>query len=183
MPNQLKHSVQDADNFIFLGFEFDKWYMQLLLRILHFHNNQNFLKYASNQVVHEDLQIMCYEQFKINFVQDNILSFVNTLHRKCKESDFLRVSKNDLEPQIKTLKTELAQGDIESVIKKLGQFLEESGEQGEELLDTQIVISTRFNRLKKKMRHNVITNEEENIEMNKLNSNLLDLLEAAKILE
>ena len=183
MPNQLKNHIQEADNFIFLGFEFEKWYMQLLLRILHFHNNEDFLKYASNQIVHEDLQIMCYEQFKINFVKDDINSFVTTLHSKCQEANFLRSKERKGESLMETLKGEISSGKIEKVIHKLGDFLMDTGESGEDLRDQHHLFSNRYNRLKKRKLNNVITHEQENIETNKLTMDIIELLNEAKVLE
>ena len=183
MPDQLKHNIQDADNFIFLGFEFDKWYMQLLLRILKFHSNEDFLKYASNQLMEEDLQEMCREHFNINFVKDDIAVFVNTLYKKCKDSSLLRTKKNKGESVIAKLKAELAKGNVALVLKKLEEFLQGLGEKGEDLLGVQLLFSSRFNRLQKRILNNVIRPEDENIEMNKLSLDLLALIEEAKTLE
>lgn len=181
MPDQLKHNIQDADNFIFLGFEFDKWYVQLLLRVLHFHNNEAFVKYASNQAVTEDLQVQCYEQFKINFVQDDIPAFVDALYNKCVEDNFIRKKKNKGESVTDGLKKDLAKGDVKQVITKLGEFLESLGE--EDLLERQVMCSHRYNRLQKRIMNHVIKHEDEVIENNQLIESLLHLLDDAKKLE
>jgi len=126
---------------------------------------------------------MCYEQFKINFVKDDINSFVDTLFQKCLSSNFLRTKAKKGESLIENLKGEISGGKVEKVIHKLGDFLMETGQAGEDLRDQHHLFSNRYNRLKKRSANGVISNEQETLERNTLAKNIIELLNEAKILE
>lgn len=44
------HLLSETPKVIFLGLPFEKWYMQMLLRILYLHKNEELIKYAAGQV-------------------------------------------------------------------------------------------------------------------------------------
>ena len=91
LPDELRSMLQTANNFVFLGFKFSRWYVQLLLRMLEQHNkNSVFIRFASNDDIKEETQTLIKDQFKITFVEDQIEAFVNELHKKCDEAGILR---------------------------------------------------------------------------------------------
>ncbi len=72
MSNRLKdHIVNEAQSIIFLGLPFDRWYMQLLLRVLHLHKDEEFMRFAASQELSKEVKTLCKEQFQINFVPNN----------------------------------------------------------------------------------------------------------------
>ncbi|TAH21219.1 MAG: hypothetical protein EAZ08_04265 [Cytophagales bacterium] len=67
-------------NIIFLGFDFEKWYFQLILHLLGI-NYDSCIRYAaSQQNLSEAHQTLIESEFKINFASNDLESFVNTLH-------------------------------------------------------------------------------------------------------
>ena len=93
LPEQLKQALKNREIncFIFLGVPFDKWYMQLLMRELGIHQNQDdFIRYAVNQSMTEEIKTFCAEQFTIQFVDKNIPDFVQKLYEISTELDVLR---------------------------------------------------------------------------------------------
>ena len=90
MATPVKASIVEATNLIFLGVRFDRWYMQLLLRILYLHTNHNLVKIASNLSVDEETQTICYDHFRINFVPNNLHDFIADIHEVFKKEGDLR---------------------------------------------------------------------------------------------
>jgi hypothetical protein len=69
-------------NIIFLGFQFDKWYFQMLLHLLRINFDQGFLYAAAKGLPTSDNKTLMEAQFKVSFVSDDIEGFVGTLHQQ-----------------------------------------------------------------------------------------------------
>lgn len=84
MPIKYKNHLQQAHNFIFIGIDFKKWYMHILLRVLRIHTEQEeLMRFAANQSADEGLKTFCYNQFQIEFVPHNsIRDFLAELRDK-----------------------------------------------------------------------------------------------------
>lgn len=71
-----------TQNIIFLGFDFNKWYFQLILHLLKI-NFDPCVRYAASQDLKgKHLQTLCESHFKILFISNDPVHFVNTLHSK-----------------------------------------------------------------------------------------------------
>jgi hypothetical protein len=93
MPDKLKLALRERkiNCFIFLGVPFEKWYMQLLLRELEIHRGQeDFIRYAANVGLDDEIQTFCTEQFTIQFVENDSTQFVNELYTRCEAGGYLR---------------------------------------------------------------------------------------------
>lgn len=79
-------------NIIFLGLDFSKWYFQLILHLLKI-NYEPCIRYAEAQAEDQmPLQTLYESFFKINFVNEDIASFVDELHAQF-QPDELRQAK------------------------------------------------------------------------------------------
>ncbi len=82
IPSHIKDTIKSATHFIFIGFDFAKWYNRLLLFILDLHNverNQYRLlieKHVDKKNVIDFLQ----KQFRITIVENEYREFVNNLY-------------------------------------------------------------------------------------------------------
>jgi len=77
-------SKEATTNIIFLGFDFGKWYFQLLLHLLRV-NYDACIRYAAAQTHCTDaMQTLCESHFKISFVSKDLASFVDELHKRFK---------------------------------------------------------------------------------------------------
>ncbi len=180
MPERLKKIIKEADNFIFLGISFDKWYMQLLLRILYIHNDFNFVRYASNQAVDDEVKTFCFEQFKIEFVPNKIREFVDEFHARCVNANLIRQIEEEKQSPISSLIDGVAEDRIKEVLGEFRFFLEELGERGQELIDDVILLTNKFNRLNKRILQDIIDHQEANLQSNKIRKELLALLHEAQ---
>ena len=91
LPPELRTALEKATNYIFLGFQFDKWYTQLILSLLKLNDKQyNFIRYASANAISRDTKTLCIHQYRIQFIGADNNLFITTLHDKCKEEGLLR---------------------------------------------------------------------------------------------
>jgi SIR2-like domain len=67
-------------NIVFLGFEFDKWYFQLLLHLLRIKFDAGFLYAAAQTLPKNNNRMLMEAQFKVGFVSTDIEGFVRKLH-------------------------------------------------------------------------------------------------------
>jgi hypothetical protein len=91
LPLELRTALESASNYIFLGFQFDKWYVQLILCLLNLHDkNYHFIRYALENMMSSDTKSLCKDHFKIQFIGADTNAFINALHEKCKHAAILR---------------------------------------------------------------------------------------------
>jgi hypothetical protein len=91
LPIELRTALESATNYIFLGFQFDKWYVQLILSLLKLHDkNYHFMRYALENIMSNDTKSLCKDHFKIQFVGADNQAFLTTLHEKCQKAGILR---------------------------------------------------------------------------------------------
>lgn len=184
MPSRLRHHImREADNFIFLGIQFDKWYMQLLLRILHLHKDEEFVRYAANQEISREVQTLCYDHFKINFIPNNLSTFVEEIYDRCAQEGILRKAGAQKQSMVEQLKDWLVNDEIEKVFRSFIEFLQSLGDLGAELIEDVKLLMNRHRRLDKKLVQGIIGSEAAELETNKIRKTLLDLLNEAKSYE
>lgn len=184
LSERIKLSIKSAHNFIFLGLDFEKWYMQLLLRILYLHNEKyEFMRYAASQQVSNELKTFCYQQFRIEFIATNIDAFVDELADRCQAVGMKRVPAEKKESGVKKWIKWMADDRVEDVFESFMEYLEQSGANGRELKDDLVLLNNRWKRLKRKEMLEVIDSRDANVEGNKINQSVLELLNEAKQLE
>lgn len=184
MPEKLKINLKEADNFIFLGLDFEKWYMQLLLRILYLHNDKyEFMRYAANQTVNEDLKSFCFQQFKIEFIPTQIKEFVSELVTQCENVGIIREVEKEQSSLIDLYKKWLSQDKIDEVLNGIREFFEGLGDMGKELIDDIDLITNRYRRLNRKINSGIMDTRDIEVESNKIRVALIELLNEAKELE
>lgn len=178
MPDKLKLALKNREIncFIFLGVPFEKWYMQLLLRELEIHRNQeDFIRYAANESLTQETKSFCTEQFTIQFVANDIAGFIDTLYTHCEAAGELR-EKGQATPWQK-LKSLVAKGDLNKAIE---QFTEHA--KGTELEDEAVGIAGRFRRFERKKRNGVIDSRDIPVQENQINHDFLELVKEAETL-
>jgi hypothetical protein len=85
IPTTIKTFLQNAKNITFLGVEFDRWYFQLLVKLLTaFDIKYETLRYAAPDLSsHQNINCICENNFEITFVGPDVFSFINELHYHC----------------------------------------------------------------------------------------------------
>lgn len=96
LPAKLNQSLVKASTFIFLGFDFEKWHTQMLLRFLS--QRPGIAKFAieGEKPEGEDTSAFLVSGFKIRFEGGERTgeNFFDSLHRRCAEQGMLRKLEN-----------------------------------------------------------------------------------------
>ncbi|MCB9333386.1 MAG: SIR2 family protein [Lewinellaceae bacterium] len=152
MSDKLKdHIINTAQSIIFLGIPFDRWYMQLLLRVLHLHKDEEFMRFATKQELSDEVRTLFREQFKINFVPTNIATFIDELFTRCENRGMLHLVGQSQPSAIQALRELLAEDRLEELFEHFVYWFNEIGKPGKELLDDVTLLAGRFRRLRKKI--------------------------------
>jgi hypothetical protein len=77
MPDGLRTALEKVRTFIFLGFNFEKWHTQIMLRILC--GKMGYRKFAGPHDVTENTRVFLSNQFKIDFWNNQHGDFLQTL--------------------------------------------------------------------------------------------------------
>lgn len=90
LPKSIRTSLRNAMNITFLGVEFDKWYFQLLVRLLtEFDDKYEILRYAAPDLsLNENVNCICENNFEITFVGPDVANFVNELYYHSYNHDY-----------------------------------------------------------------------------------------------
>jgi hypothetical protein len=81
IPDKLKLEIQKAGTFLFMGFNYDKWYLKIIFFILHkICETTGVIKTAMVHAGEKRGSINFFQsQFNINFYKDNTISFLDKL--------------------------------------------------------------------------------------------------------
>ncbi|MCC7246108.1 MAG: SIR2 family protein [Saprospiraceae bacterium] len=121
LPNKLMRSFREAGTYIFLGFQFDKWYSQLLLKFLS--DNGRSEKMISIDKSLNDIQTNDFvmQQFRIRFMGDQF-DFFTELYQRCSDEKMLRNTTNSAAcPEAVDILKRVAMGEIDNALDLLRQ--------------------------------------------------------------
>jgi Effector-associated domain 11/SIR2-like domain len=121
LPNKLLRSFREASTYIFLGFQFDKWYSQLLLKFLSDNGRIEKRISINNPVIDPDTNSFVMNQFQIQFMGDQY-DFFGELHKRCEDAKILRGggSESLCAEAVEILKR-VAIGEIDNALEALHQ--------------------------------------------------------------
>lgn len=92
IPAEIKKKIQDATHYLFVGFDFDKWYNRLLLFILDFEQKKSGAHRLTvgKKNVREDVEKFISRQFNITFVDNDYQQFIEWLIYNVTEEGIIR---------------------------------------------------------------------------------------------
>ncbi len=89
LPHVLQESLKRARTFLFLGVHFEKWYVQLLLRIIT--SNDKKEKYTIlNNSTDSEVYTFIAKRLELDFIPSTPLDFLNDLHKECEKQNLLK---------------------------------------------------------------------------------------------
>lgn len=173
LPNNLRKKLKEARSFLFLGFDFEKWYSQLLLQLLT-GDRKGRPKFALNTTMAEsDAKNFLLHQFRIEFLGDDAVVF-DPLYEFCKSEKLLRQLK---QPQqidkvsIQELKSLIGNNELDQAFTQVERYT-----LGTELYDWTIQLKRRYTEWhNKKMLGTLRPWEEE--EINRITEDFLKLVD------
>ena len=86
MNKDILQELENAECYIFLGLPYERWYFQLLLRVLSMHSDRlsEVDRFAFKEIENQELHELYTGEFNIQFIPTEISSFIDVLHNKCK---------------------------------------------------------------------------------------------------
>jgi len=196
MHPDIKQTIKKMENFIFLGISFDKWYMRLLLKVLYrLQGRDEFLRFANATILQEDVKTLFVDQFRIEFIPQQIGEFIDHLYRYFEEKNLLRKESDKKQSVTSQLKELIGEGKVSEAINGLqtyiDRFLTENAslpESGVEMLSglnsDLLQLRSMLRRLENRKRQGIISEEKADLEMNQITHSLigyLDEVEAMKL--
>ncbi|AEE54179.1 SIR2 family protein [Haliscomenobacter hydrossis] len=162
----LKHTLKNATDFIFLGFQFDQWRTQMLLRLLNPERNKG-IQYAVNPALAAETRVFFADQFEVEFV-DSIspAEFLTELCSRWTAEEEQRQTAGA--PLKQTLRDWLRQGLLTRILERMDQTPVQA--------DATFQLS-RLSTLRKSIRDSVLSSESALLEMNKIRKAVQELIE------
>lgn len=172
LPIEIRDELRNARNFIFLGFDFEEWYLQIIMRLFEIHNEKNSYAYAWHELNEETISFYS-NKFKLDFINGHIHAFVDELHKRCSSEGLLR-EKQQAPSITDKIRNKLKRNEISEAIDTLDEHLSEQDD--DELLNQVFMLSGRYNRLLSKQRKGTITEDSANVEAQQIIAALFDLV-------
>ncbi|MEM8528474.1 MAG: SIR2 family protein [Bacteroidota bacterium] len=184
LSNTLRdHILSDTQSIIFLGVPFERWYMQLIMRMLNLHGNSKFLRFADSQNVSEKIQVFGKDEFYINFIPNNIPEFIKEIYTRCETKGLLRTQEAPKSSFVESLINQFKKGKIDAIFEPFEEWLDEVGDRAVELLEDLASLLSRHRRHQRKINRGILNFENATVETNAISDALLQLLQQAKRLE
>ncbi|MEZ4852219.1 MAG: SIR2 family protein [Bacteroidia bacterium] len=187
LPTNLQSIFQRSSYFIFLGFQFDKWYVQLILRLLMSIKGEHSpgTWTAPEEVQHQPIVDFLYNEFRIRIIQDvtNVNAFVDELYQHCSDEGLLRPDEATMDKAEKNLPSKqmvnfIRRDQLEEALDFAITFFEKINREDE--IDDCHALNGRLNRLERKVIQGVISSEESDIKRNEIRVSLLSLNDKIK---
>ena len=173
LPRELKNIFRETRVFVFLGFDLEKWYVKLLLRLF---GVQDSLPIASgfNDQLDNRMKAFYINNFEMQFLDEDSPELIDRLFEKFeKEGKLKSISEIKENPLKASINEMIRRDELEGAIERLSDHLEE---QDEDLFQRIMVVSATFYRLKKKINIGVVDREQESLELNKIRSAILEIV-------
>lgn len=98
LPMNLKAALKAAQCFVFVGVKFDKWYMQVLLKLLMDDNPR--LRYASSNTLNDEVRTFVSDRLVLQFIDQEPGNFLDWLYERCEKRGWLRGKPVPQKPKI-----------------------------------------------------------------------------------
>jgi len=171
IPTWLGRKLREADTYILLGFQLDRWYFQLFLHYLNWLDNNAYTNTNQNfpflSQISEDAREFVLSQFNIRQVAPNRADF-DALYHACREKGILRTLHDPLSPAATQIRLLVTQGKLEEAFAVLEQHLSEA----ERTLDLP-QLQARYHQWKRHQQEKTADTRDLEVEINKIRYTLL----------
>jgi len=174
LPIELRNELEEANNFLFLGCDFEMWYMRVILRLFNLHED-NFYAYASdnNEKTRDSTKIFYMQHFRMKFIHQNINEFVTDLHQLCNKEGILRKKSEVIfDPQHHVIKL-ISENLIDEALENMSSFFQQNG--NTDAYYEVVLQANRYRDLQRLARERAITDENMEVSRTRLTKSLLEL--------
>lgn len=156
LPQNLRTALDQCNTFLFLGFELDKWYAQLLIRwisdVTGAERFSDAYKFGTND---EDLEVFVREHLQIITTGKEHFELLHELHEHMDQQKKLRTLADPVSLNTVTVQRMVQNGDLESALLLFDSI---AGSIGEKTLSTMLV--SQFYELKSGQANYALTKEQ-----------------------
>lgn len=171
VPEALNSKFQEADRFILLGFDLDRWYAQLLLHYLNKPGDNSFANPNQNFPIlsrmDEDESTFIMEQFNIRYLAQTRADF-EKLYYACEKEGLLRNLLDASSPIEVQIRMQIVQGKYEEAFNLLDKNLDAAAQN----LDLPH-LRARYNDWLKHKREGIADSRDLELELNRIRYTLL----------
>lgn len=189
MNVELKEWLDNFDRYIFLGLPYEKWYFQLLLRVLSLISPKlkDIEPIALKEFENPNLQKIYTEEFKIDFYDSSAKAFIEELFRRCEQAGTLKplptfeeTDHSTPDPTETELKELVATAKTEKALDQLKIFLYRRRPNTNELINHLLVLSNRYHLLRQREMKGTIDSRDLSVEDNKIVESLIQVIVEAQ---
>jgi len=177
LPKTIEEAIFEANCFVFVGFNYSKWYLKLLLRLMKMHEKVRKV-FGMDEPLRAEIETFFVNEFDMNFTRLNTIDFIDDLYQKCEEEGILleagAPSNTKLPAEIyKQATTELTNGKLENALQ---QLLEHDTTQTmpQEFSNRLKLLHARFKKLKEEQSAGVLSHEQSSITYARINKDVLE---------
>ncbi|MEM9721755.1 MAG: SIR2 family protein, partial [Bacteroidota bacterium] len=155
LPDTLRDAIQEANHLIFLGIQYEKWYMKLLLRLLKLHQEKLVEACSQRGKVEGELKSFYEEHFdEINFIEVGAGNFIRELHKRCEAKGLLRKRDQNWQGNmLQQIQTAVAVSDTQDALNSLRVYAQRYQP---EWLNELALLAGQHNALERDRRGNLI---------------------------
>ncbi len=189
MNVELKEWLDSFDRYIFLGLPYEKWYFQLLLRVLSLISPKlkDIEPIALKEFENPNLQKIYTEEFKIDFYDASAKAFIEELYQRSETAGILKPLPtigeiNDATPDAteKELIELVATAKTGKALDRLKTFLHHRKPATHDLANSLLLLSNRFHLLRQREMKGTIDSRDLSVEDNKIVESLIQLITEAQ---
>jgi hypothetical protein len=140
IPSGIKKKIQEATHYLFIGFDFDKWYNRLLLFILDFEQKKSgaHRMTVGNKNIQQEIERFIEKQFNITFIENDYSQFIEwLLHNVSEEGIRKNLNKDFVQNHFISLKSLSNKVGSEDNTDELQKFEEQTTEIGKSIENFQ----------------------------------------------
>lgn len=191
MNAELKDELESMERYIFLGLPYEKWYFQLLLRVLSLHSDKlkEIERLALKEFEDPRLHKIYTEEFKIEFFPASAEEFIAELYQRCDADGMLKTlpATDPAEaaipdPTAEQLENLLAEAKTDEAMLHLKVFLDRRKPRSYALANALVVLRNRRNLLRQRELRGTIDSRDASVENNQIVEQLLALIAQAQTL-
>jgi hypothetical protein len=171
LPERLRRTIQTAKSFLFLGFRFDRWYAQLLLRLL---SGERAIKKIALQTDLADSATHTFlvQQFQVQFLGEES-TFFNDLYQNCIDKKIIREPIEPRTAEQQQIIRHLQNAEIFEALDLIIKSIDIN--KNTEQYHQAVMLQSRFSNLSNSNAKGTLDYREHNIEFNKIVDLLLEL--------
>lgn len=182
LPKTVREVLLSANCFVFVGFNYGKWYLKLLLRMLNIHDKMR-KKYGMDIPARETVQTFFINEFDMNFTGIGAGDFVQELFGICQQKGLLvqapeqYASRGKLPNElVKKVRKQIRLGYLDAAFDELLDYTEQQPDLAA-LDDALIQLSSRWAQLKRENTlEGVVRYDDFKIQTNRITKALLELV-------